>query len=54
MLKPTGMKGEALLDHVIQFRKRNDERDFRAKSSEHLVIDMSKAQERVLNPSLTD
>ena len=30
-LKPVGMKGEALLDHMIQFRKRNNERDLSAK-----------------------
>ena len=42
MLKPERVEGEALLDHMVQFRKRNNERDRITKLLVHLFTRMSK------------
>lgn len=50
MLKPEGMKGEALFHHMIQFRKRNNG----TKASMYFAIDVNETQESILNPTMTD
>ena len=50
MLKPEGMKGEALFHHMIQFRKRNNG----TKPSMYLAIDVNETQQSILNPTMTD
>ena len=51
MLKPDGMKGNALLDHMIRFRNRNAND---SKPSGFLAIDISEAQASIINSSLKD
>ena len=54
MLKPVGMKGRALLEHMIHFRKRNNKRACDANPSMYLAIDVNETQKSILNPTTAD
>ena len=55
LLKPKGIKCEALLDHMMKFRKRNNKKgDNKTKVLSYLAADINKEQEKILNPTIRD
>ena len=48
------MKGEELLEHMIQFRKRSYKRANNTRPSMHLAIDVNATQKGILNPTTMD
>ena len=54
MLKPVGIKCQALLEHMTKFRKRTVKKRKNSKPSMHLDIDVNETQVSILNPTLND
>ena len=49
------MKGQALLDHMIKSRKRNNKKgDNKTKVSSYLAVDINEEQKQILNLTIRD
>jgi hypothetical protein len=53
-LKPPNLSGDALLAHMVQFRKRRTSENETAKPSDYLNLELDQHQEGLLNPTWRD